>query len=93
LQEFYVAVTHKLAVPLKERDAEKAVIDLSVLPVVQVDVSMIMSAIKISQSLKFSFWDSLIIESAISAGARILYSEDLQHGQTIDELQIINPYI
>ena len=93
LQEFYVAVTRKLAVPLNIYDAEKAVVDLSALPVVQVDVSMILSAIKNSRHLNFSFWDSLIIESAISAGAKILYTEDLQHGQTIDELQIINPYL
>ena len=93
LQEFYVAVTRKLAIPLNLDDAEKAVTDLSALPVVQVDVSTILRAIKISRHLKFSFWDSLIVESAISAGAKILYSEDLQHGQTIDELQIINPYL
>jgi len=93
LQEFYVAITRKLSVPLDVHDAEKAVVDLSVLPVVQVDISMILSAIKICRHLKFSFWDSLIVKSAISAGAKILYSEDLQHGQTIDELQIINPYL
>ncbi len=93
LQEFYVAVTRKLAVPLDATHAERAVTDLSSLPVVQVDVSMILSAIKTSRNVKLSFWDSLIIESAISAGAKSLYSEDLQDGQKIGELQVINPYL
>jgi predicted nucleic acid-binding protein len=41
---------------------------------------------------KFSYWDSLIIATAINAGAEILYSEDLQHGRTINNLKIINPF-
>lgn len=41
----------------------------------------------------FSFWDSLIVASAQSAGCKILFSEDMQHGLHIHSLQIINPFI
>jgi len=34
----------------------------------------------------------LIIASAIEASSTILFSEDLQDGQTIDSLQIVNPF-
>jgi predicted nucleic acid-binding protein len=41
-----------------------------------------------------SFWDSLVIASALEAQASVLYSEDLQHEQVIeDRLKIINPFV
>ena len=40
----------------------------------------------------FSFYDSLIIAAALEAGCTRLYSEDLQHGQRIQDLVIENPF-
>ncbi len=52
------------------------------------------SGLKIRQRYKFSYYDSLIIASAIENGCNILYSEDMQHKQVIDDkLTIINPFI
>ncbi len=43
---------------------------------------------------RFSYFDSLILASALTANCQILYSEDLQHGQVIDgRLTIINPFL
>ena len=84
LQEFYVTITRKLAVPVDEETAEQAVRDLSVLPVVSPDPSMILGAIARSRRLRLSFWDSLILESAIASGAAILLSEDLQHQSKVN---------
>jgi predicted nucleic acid-binding protein len=40
-----------------------------------------------------SFWDSLIVASALAANAEILYSEDMQNGLLIEnKLRIINPF-
>ena len=40
-----------------------------------------------------SFWDSLIVASALQSGAQILYSEDMQHGLVVDgRLRIVNPF-
>jgi len=42
---------------------------------------------------KFSYWDSLIIASALESGCGILYTEDMQDGQVIeDRLRIVNPF-
>ena len=42
----------------------------------------------------FSHYDSLIIAAALQANCTTLYSEDMQHGQTIDDrLVIINPFL
>jgi len=40
----------------------------------------------------FSFFDALIVASALAAGCRRLLSEDLQHGQRIGDLTIIDPF-
>jgi predicted nucleic acid-binding protein len=41
----------------------------------------------------FSFYDSVLVAAALIAGSKIMYSEDLQHGQLIDEqLRIVNPF-
>nr|VFJ55869.1 MAG: Predicted nucleic acid-binding protein, contains PIN domain [Candidatus Kentron sp. FM]VFJ56261.1 MAG: Predicted nucleic acid-binding protein, contains PIN domain [Candidatus Kentron sp. FM]VFK10750.1 MAG: Predicted nucleic acid-binding protein, contains PIN domain [Candidatus Kentron sp. FM] len=46
----------------------------------------------IRQRFGFSIWDSQILAAALMAGCTRLYSEDLQHGQRIDSLTIINPF-
>lgn len=93
LEEFYVCVTRKLAEPLDPKVAYRAVQDLAALSVIQIDVPMIFSAISRSQRDQLSFWDSLIIQAAIVGGARILYSEDLQHGRIIESISIENPFL
>ena len=40
----------------------------------------------------FSVYDSLIVAAALDAGCSTLYSEDLQHGQRIVGLTIVNPF-
>lgn len=51
-------------------------------------------AVLISERYGFSFYDSVIVASALRADCRILYCEDLQHGQIIDRrLTIINPFV
>jgi predicted nucleic acid-binding protein len=92
LQEFYWAVTRKLASPLPEEMAEERVRDFCELPLVRVDAPMILAAIARSRSQGFSLWDALIVEAALRAGARRLLTEDLQHGQRIGNLTVENPF-
>lgn len=47
---------------------------------------------KISKETQYSYWDSLIIAMAIDTGCSVLYSEDLNNGQEIEGLKIINPF-
>ncbi len=55
--------------------------------------STIRKACHITESMKFSFYDSLIIASAIEAGCEILFSEDLQDGQVIENQVVVkNPF-
>jgi predicted nucleic acid-binding protein len=47
----------------------------------------------IQSRYQFSFYDSLIIAAALEVGCTTLYSEDLQHGQQIEQLIVKNPFI
>lgn len=51
-------------------------------------------ACRIADKYKFSFYDSLIISAALSCNCTTLFSEDMQHGQIIDDkLKIVNPFL
>lgn len=92
LQEFYVATTTKLSTPLPPNVAEQAVRDLALLPLTLVDAQLVLGGITRSRDLGFSFWDGLIVETALASGAKRLFTEDLQDGQEIDGLRIENPF-
>ena len=67
--------------------------DFSRLPLVQIDVSLILAAVARSQKMSFSFWDALIAEAALKAGADRLLTEDMQHGQLIEGMRVENPFL
>lgn len=40
----------------------------------------------------YGFYDSLVLSAAIQSGCSLLHSEDLQHGQVVDSVRIVNPF-
>ncbi|MDE0203859.1 MAG: PIN domain-containing protein [Rhodospirillaceae bacterium] len=93
LGEFYVNVARKLEQPLPQDAAARAVEDFSRFDVQSVTAELVLAAVSRSRSSLLSYWDSLIVETARNAGAKILFTEDLQHGQEIDGLRIVNPFV
>jgi predicted nucleic acid-binding protein len=51
------------------------------------------SAVELSSRYGFRIYDSLILAAATQAGCTTVYSEDMQHGQTIGKLTIVNPFL
>ena len=92
LQEFYVNVTRKIPKPLEIRIAREIVGDLLKWDVVVNDGDSILEAIEIQHRFNFSFWDAMIIASALKGGATTLLSEDLTDGQLLNGLTIRNPF-
>lgn len=93
LQEFYVTVTRKLAIPLPLNDAEETVRALTELTITPVDPPLVLAAISRSRDMQISFWDALIVEAALSVGASTLLTEDMQCGRQIGGLRIDNPFL
>lgn len=62
--------------------------------IVPQNMGTIFSAFSIGKRYGYSYYDSLIIATARENGCTVLYSEDLQHGQVIeDTLKITNPFV
>ncbi len=93
VQEFLNVATTKFAAPLALSDAQQYLHDvLAPLCTVFPSIDLFQQALGLQQETMYSFYDSLIIMGALQAGSDILYTEDLQHGQQIRGLQILNPF-
>ena len=92
LQEFFVTTTKKIGKPLDVPTARDIVKDFLKWKTVVVDGEIILEAIDIRVSHKYSFWDSLIIASALQGGASTLLSEDLSSAHRLKGLVIRNPF-
>ena len=92
LGEFYISVTRKLQRPLSAERAMDALDELRSFPVRSVHAQLVLSAVRRSQVSRLSYWDALIVESALEAGAGVLLTEDLQHVQTFGGLRVVNPF-
>jgi predicted nucleic acid-binding protein len=91
LREFYAA-TRKPTHPLPIEKAVEAVGYLATFSPIAEDARMVVGAVRRSRELTLSFWDALIVEAALRAGADRLLTEDLQHGQQIEGLVVENPF-
>ena len=92
LQEFFVTVTAKINTPLDSTVAVDIIKKLSKWDVVINTTSTIFEAIEVHERYNYSFWDSLIIASAVEGGAKTILSEDLSNRQVVKGVAIKNPF-
>ncbi len=92
IQETLNVATRKLK--FTGEDAQR-LLNLTLLPLCEfVPIAQLYRrGLSIQSRYQYSFYDSLIIGAALEIGCKTLYSEDLQHGQKIDNLTICNPFI
>lgn len=93
VQECLNVALRKAEVPLSLADA-RAYLDAVLMPLMQIAVSEALyhRALDVQGRWRFGFYDSLIVAAALMAGCRTLLSEDLQHGQKLDQLTVVNPF-
>ena len=93
LQEFFVTVTKTVKQGMPVPLARQTVLDFAeIADVVAISLPLIEAATGRIEVSGFSFWDSLIVETAIESGARRLWTEDLQDGQTFGQLTVVNSF-
>lgn len=92
LQEFYVNVTRKLKKPLSAVKAREIVEEYLTWTVIDNTGRMLLDAMELQRKAQLSFWDSLVVQAAIDAGCDRLYTEDLNAGQRIGSVTIVNPF-
>ena len=94
VQETLNVITRKLT-PAMTAEDKQGFMDRMLLPLWRVmpSVDLFREGLSIQDRYRFSFYDAMIVAAAQSAGCRRLYSEDLQHGQKIGKLEIVNPFV
>jgi predicted nucleic acid-binding protein len=77
------------------REIAEAIADVLVLvdPPLALSLDLHIAARAFAEANRLSFYDALIVVSAIEASCSTLYSEDMQHGRAIGKLTIRNPFI
>lgn len=93
LQEFYSVATTKLRSVMRPAQARRVVADYAEWCSVQTTAQLIVSASHLSEEHTIGFWDALIVEAALLAGAQTLLSEDLQHGRRFGTVTVHNPFL
>ena len=93
LAEFYNNATRKGAPPLSPERAREWVRVISMKPCQPVTPQVVMAGIDNARRYQMSYWDGAIIAAAERLGARVIYSEDLNHGQTYGSVHVENPFL
>jgi predicted nucleic acid-binding protein len=77
------------------REIDEAVADVLTIvdPPLPLSLDLHHSARSLAQDHQLSFYDALIVATAIEAGCDTLFSEDMQHGRSIGGLAIVNPFL
>lgn len=89
LQEFYVASVRR---GMPGEAAREQVQRLRYWTLHRPTHTDILAAIDRQLEHSISFWDAMIVQSAVQLGCAVLWSEDLQEGRTWDGLTVRNPF-
>ena len=94
LGEFYRATTQRIKPPLEPTLALEAIdLWLDVWPVLPTTTEILRVAAPAAATYQLQIWDAVIWASAKMNGIQVLLSEDMQNGQTIDGVRIVNPLL
>ena len=91
LQELCVNLRRKSNRPLSSDEMIRLIEDYLSWEVVVNSPDSAVQALQLEARYKVSFWDALILHAAETAGAAVLYSEDLATGQRYGSTRVINP--
>ena len=89
LTEFYAAATKKLA--MTSAEAEQVLIDMAAWVIHRPDHADLIRAAGLQRRHHISWWDALIVNSAIELGCSVLWTEDLSSGQRYGGVMARNP--
>jgi|ERR1700733_11112857 len=92
INEFITVTTRKKILNIKQ---VSAVVDelFSVFLVETINQNVIKNAIILADKYHYSYFDCLMLASALTSGCSILYSEDMHHSHMIENnLKITNPF-
>ncbi|OGQ96394.1 MAG: twitching motility protein PilT [Deltaproteobacteria bacterium RIFOXYD12_FULL_57_12] len=91
LQEFYVNATQKIPQPLPHAVVRGIIENYLAWQVQLIYPATILRASEFQERHRLSYWDAMIVAAAYEGNAKTLFTEDLNHGQIIEGIRVINP--
>jgi predicted nucleic acid-binding protein len=75
-------------------DTVSGVIELwqNAFPTVPASPAALNRAIRIVNGFGLQFWDALLVATVAEKGVTVLFSEDMQDGQIVNGVRIVNPF-
>jgi predicted nucleic acid-binding protein len=92
VQEFFVNVVRKADFGFTVDMALEWIESLEKVPCHATDMTLVKNAIAAALRWRISYWDAAVLVAAEGLGARILYTEDLNHGQAYGAVTAIDPF-
>lgn len=93
-QEFYHQATRRSRLGALTHDlAIEVVVGLLRHPTQEMTRAVMLDAFAVRQATGFSYWDSAILAAARALGCDTVLTEDLSHGQVVEGLRIVNPFL
>ncbi len=92
LAEFYTVATRKAELRMGPDQALEWIEALDAFPCLPIDAGLVKTAAEAAARHRLSYWDGAILAAASAMGAPIVYSEDLNHGQSYDGIRVRNPF-
>jgi predicted nucleic acid-binding protein len=92
LGEFYTVATKKADFRMAADRALEWIENLEEFPCLPIDAGLVKTAAEAAVRYRISYWDGAILAAARAMGAPVLYSEDLNHGQRYDGVEVRNPF-
>ena len=93
LNEYYVTVTRKLRPGMSPGEAQADVNDLMSWNPLPVTADLVARAWVIEARFNLQFWDALIIAAAQHSGCEFVLTEDLNEGQNLGGVVVVNPFV
>ncbi len=93
LQEFFANAIHPRKLRLQPAEAEVWCETWLQYPVASLGAETFVRALELIRRYQISNWDVGILAAAQQLGCTTLYTEDLNHGQNYDGVQVINPFL
>lgn len=93
LQEFYSVATARMKLAMTPAEAREVAELYAEWPVTVIEPRDILNASGLHERHKLSFWDALVLQAAIVAGADRLLTEDLQDGLEVQGVRVQNPFL
>ncbi len=94
VQEFVNVALRRFETSMSQSELEEFLFE-ALFPMTEISSSaaLVIEALRMRGMHQLSWYDSLIVAAAIQGGCKILYTEDLQHGQRFGDLVVQDPFV